>query len=260
MTSRAGLTRFMRILLTMGSGETAWLIVAFVCGAMALGVFANFLYDAVAHPTAASWPAVARTVLAVALLVVLAYLAYRRDLSEAWRAGRFITNIQEVTAPQRAGLIWLLSLGKLDLPLLAIRHHLGEKGEGPLRHCWVLVTPDVQREGAYERLEQRIEEMPCCAVPHRVPLEADTAEKAYQAIEHILTEAIRSPDINLQPQQVIADITGGTKAMTAGMVLACLPQGVQLQYVASQRDPQTGQYVDGTQRPVVVNLAFWRQR
>ncbi|MDP9378883.1 MAG: hypothetical protein M3Q29_01805 [Chloroflexota bacterium] len=40
---------------------------------------------------------------------------------------------------------------------------------------------------------------------------------------------------------LIVDITGGTKPMTAGAVLACREQGVAVQYMYAQRDPVTGE-------------------
>ena len=39
------LTHFGRILLTMGSGKSLWLIVTFLLGAVALGVFSNFIFS-----------------------------------------------------------------------------------------------------------------------------------------------------------------------------------------------------------------------
>ena len=116
MSHRVGITRFARILLTMGSGESAWLIVAFLLGVIALGVLSNLTYELLTSASTLSFPAVILTCIAVAALVGMAFLAYRIDLRLGWRPVRLSAAFREHRAPRYAGLVWLLSLGSLDLP------------------------------------------------------------------------------------------------------------------------------------------------
>jgi len=55
---------------------------------------------------------------------------------------------------------------------------------------------------------------------------------------------------------VIADITGGTKPLTAGMVLAAITSGKRIEYVESERDAQ-GNPIPQTLRVVLAGTAFY---
>ena len=60
----------------------------------------------------------------------------------------------------------------------------------------------------------------------------------------------------LEPGQVIADITGGTKPLTAGMLLAAITTNSALEYVESERDDQ-GRPIPGTLHVVLVDTSFY---
>jgi len=254
MFSRPALTRFARILLTLGSGESAWLIVSFVLGVTALAVFSNFVYSLAADPGSLSWGSFGRVGLMVAGLILSAFLAYRYDVRLAAR--KFSTVFDEkLLAPSHVGLIWLLSPGSLDLPLFAIKHHC-QVGEDRLRHCWVLMTPGAQE--TFSRLAARVAELEAelkwDVQLYPMPLGETTIEASYRAVDHVYTvEAARA---GLKPEAIIADLTGGLKTMTAGMVLACLPHGRALEYIESKRDEGSGLPVEGTQRAVLVGVDF----
>lgn len=248
---RPALTQFARILLTLGSGESGWLIVAFVLGLIALGVASNFVYTRVVTPESVDGTVFVRVLLAVGGIILAAYGIYQFDLRRAWQRGEIQTDFDERNiAAAHAGLVWLLSPGALDLPLFAIRHHTQHQPGEVLQHCWILVTPDA--EETYQRLAARAPELGIQAQLHAVPLNEETIEATYRAVDQIYQqEAAR---VGLRPEQIIADLTSGLKPMTAGMVLACLPYGHALEYVKSQRDPATGQFIPGTQRVVQVGV------
>ena len=256
MPQRQTLTRFARILLTMGSGESPWLIVAFVLGVVALGVSSNFVFSLVAFPATVTMGSIARIGLCVAILVVSAYGAYRYDLKLAWDRTKLTPTIKENAAPVSAGMVWLLSLGGPDLPCFAIRYHHVNQSAVRLRHCWVLLTPDVKAAGAFEKLETRIDELGYDVELHPIELASDTANVTYQAIESVYTDLARQPEIGLAPHEIVSDMTGGTKQLTAGMVMACLLHEWPLEYIVSQRDKTTGLVIDGTQEAVLVNVDF----
>ncbi len=99
----------------------------------------------------------------------------------------------------------------------AIDHHLVPDAEGQpqLKVCW-LVASD---EGLPVALALRERYKSRCRVLVRQVHQAFDVQETYEAIQDIYLN--QAPAQGLTPQQVIADFTGGTKMMTAGMVLAC---------------------------------------
>jgi hypothetical protein len=64
-------------------------------------------------------------------------------------------------------------------------------------------------------------------------------------------EAVKA---GLKPNEIIADITGGVKPMTAGMTLACVARNRNMQYMKVPRD-KTGQVIPGvTPEPIRVPI------
>ena len=253
MSQRSALTRFTRILLTMGSGESLWLIVTFILGAVALGVFSNFVFSLAYDLASFTWQGLFGVVLALLVLMALAYGAYRYDLASSRKPTGVDVRVREDAAAPAAGLIWLLSLGSLDLPLFAIRYHHVQAEDPHLRHCWVLLTPEVQQARAFERLQARVEELGYDVKLHPVMLKADTAQETLAAVDTVYAVAAKAAEIRLSPAQIVSDMTGGNKQMTTGMVMACLSHGWPLEYVISQRDAE-GKWIDGTQQAIRVDV------
>jgi hypothetical protein len=240
----------------MGTGESAWLIIAFLLGVIAIGVLSNLAYQLLTDAADLSPVDIARATVGVLILVGLAYVAYRYDLHLGWRPVRVSAAFQERPVPAYPGLIWLLSLGSLDLPLIAIRYHATRNGTEVLRHCWVLLTPAIRASGTFQLLQERLQELDYEVLLHPVDLRNETIEETSRAVEQIYTVQATSPEIGLSASQIIADITGGNKPMSAGMVIACLPNGWALEYVASERDPLSGDYKTDTQLPVLIGVDF----
>jgi hypothetical protein len=251
-TSRRALTQFARILLTLGSGESPWLIVAFVLGVTALSVFSNLVFSLSANWGSLTWAAALRVLLAVMVIVGLAYGAYRYDLRSAWQPHTIQASFDEKSiAAAHAGLVWLLSPGSLELPLFALRHHMGGMLGERLQHCWLLISPDAQ--DTYERLALRVQELRYEVQLHPIPLMEVNIEATYRAVESVYS--IEAQEAGLKETQIIADLTGGLKPMTAGMVLACLPYGRALEYIESDRDA-TGHPLERSQRAIRVGVDF----
>ena len=248
------MTRFAQILLTMGTGESPWLIVAFILGIIAVGVLSNFVFSVTFDLTTFVLDKILRTLGVIGACVLLAYLAYRYDLHQAWQVQKFTATFDEHLAKPHAGLIWLLSPGNIELPLFAIRYH-HVAGGAVLQHCWILVSPSAI--AIYDRLAARVEELGYAVELHLVALSGETIETTYQAIDRVYsTEATQ---VGLPADQIIADFTGGLKTMTAGMVMACLPHGRQLEYIESDRDAE-GQVIKGSQRAIKVGVDFALRR
>ena len=80
---------------------------------------------------------------------------------------------------------------------------------------------------------------------HTLLLEdAESLLEAYQAATKALKKALE-----WEASAIIADLTGATKPMAAGLVLALTGRGVVFSYVGGeQRDPETGRVLSGTER------------
>jgi len=64
------------------------------------------------------------------------------------------------------------------------------------------------------------------------------------------------PEAGVDPDDVIADITGGQKPMTAGMALACLAKGQQVQYMKAKRGPNGEPDTSVPPEPVKIDMTF----
>jgi hypothetical protein len=132
-------------------------------------------------------------------------------------------------APRR-GLIAFVSLKQRAHLEKAMAYH-----RATLEHVWLIATKEalalaqeIEREYASSALKFSI-----------APLDEEwDLLKARQVVERIYAEKLGE----MKEEDVIADFTGGTKPMTAGMIFACLNPARALEYVpADYRDgqPQT---------------------
>ena len=250
---RPGLRRFLIRLLSLSSRESLWLIVAFVLGVIALAVIANFIYESVTDPARLTGESLLRVAAAAVALLGLAYGAFQVDLLlTRRRQGRGNEIDMSRIAPPHAGLIWLLSPGNVHLPQFAIGHHLTGEGEARLRHVWVLITEEAQP--TFGELRELAKEMDPSLKVHPYHLDAPTIDATYHAVEDIY--ATRAQQMELKPEHIIADLTGGFKQMSVGMALACRGPGRSLEYIESKRDLETGLPIEGTQHAVLVGLGI----
>jgi len=242
---------FWRALL-LGAGPSPELLGAFALGLLVVGLLGDLTYDLLTAPAdnaAVAW----RPVAAAVILTGLAYILYRRDR----RRGRAVRALVDESrlAPPHAGLVWLFGPGRFEHLLFALEHH--RKGGGAA-HCWLVMqkdTPSVKER--FGKLSQRLVEEGMSTQLHPVYVEQPDVQAAYQAVRAVFER--EAAEEGLVPEQVIADVTGGTKPMTAGMVLAALTTGGDLEYVESERDAE-GLPVADTQRVVLVDTTFYVTR
>lgn len=146
-----------------------------------------------------------------------------------WALGkqRPLELVPEEARPERfAGLIVLVGMGqqagsrKTLSHDLAIAYHLDQETAGgePLRVCWLIATGG-ERGSVTVAMEVRDKYRHRCTLHIRTLRDAFDVEEAYQVVHDIYTH--EATEQGLTPEQIIADFTGGTKPMTAGMVLAC---------------------------------------
>jgi sensor histidine kinase regulating citrate/malate metabolism len=245
---------FVRILLTLGSGDRRSFIVIFALGIVAVGMTSNLAYDWVTDPAGLPWTARLWTLAAVAACILIAYLVYRFSMRLEPKQSAFRANV-DVTrlAPARSGLILFMSKGKIDLPLMIIEHHLTFQTGDPLQHCWALATPEAL--DAYQQLQAALVKAGHAHdLVTLIPIKDAGIETAYQAVIDLLEQdVIRA---GLKRTQVVVDFTGGLKPLTVGATLASILEDVALEYVESDYDAD-GNLILGSHRVVGVDVGFF---
>lgn len=231
------------------AGPSPWLLGAFILGLLVIGVAGNFVYALVTTPqqVAAIWwqPA-----LAIVAGTAIAYLLYWGDQ----RLGRRVTlTFDEGNAPPgHPGLIWVLGPGGFDHLLVALAHHHARDGAA---HCWLLMQEDsapVRKN--YTEVNRAVESLYSTLHLHPVYLPRPDVQHTYEAVRSIYER--EAAEAGLSADQVIADITGGTKPMTAGMLLGVLAAGrTRLEYVESNYKNDVR--VEGSEHVVWVDVNFF---
>ena len=178
-----------------------------------------------------------------------------------------ITNVVPLTETF-FGLITIASLaqpGQLTPAEIAIKHHW-RNGNGKLRYCWLICTPDAldaTRQFLQELERECMQQKQQFYIYHNteqaMPPVTQVGTSLHVRIVDLAPELINDPNhirqlidsiyaqateqTGLSPIDFIADYTGGTKSMTAGMVLACSKPERKLQYLVSNRD-RRGKIID----------------
>jgi hypothetical protein len=123
------------------------------------------------------------------------------------------------------GLILLVSPGKPDLAEKIIDHHASV-----LQQVWLLATPE-SRPVAFQIKAYCEEKIPGIRVH---PIDGNLVKDADPRSTWERVNAIYAQG-SLPAGDVVADITGGTKPMTAGMALACLGPDRVMEYLYTPR-------------------------
>lgn len=223
-------------------------IVGFVAGLLFFGLLTNLLYQLLLGDIP-SLRSLLTILLASAVLFSVAYVSY-----QSWvrKAGRIAFSLEEDTPapPQRRGLIWILTPSGTQHTMAAIRHHYGDGTQfNHLRHCWLIQ----QRNNAKVTQERHILETQLQAENiklelHTVNIDGLSVSATYAALLHIVEEQLTAE--GLSSSQVVADITGGTKPMTAGLIFGALSTDTLLEYVETERDAA------GNPRPETARVVF----
>lgn len=212
----------------------------FIIALLLLNLLSNALYDA-----AKGYLSGLRIMAMVVILLGLITVGYR--LTD-WVRQRFKPQLTVADIAPRRGLIVLVSQGRVqDIPATAaIRYHFRdeENGEKPvLTHCWLVTSG---------RPAQALDSKPRRAGDASVPtawenaqalrasyggkgvhvevriIDPEDPENIFQVIEKIYADA---KGMDFERKDLVADFTGGTKMMSAGMVLACIPEDRDLEYM-----------------------------
>ena len=245
-------SEFWELLLSLREGATLALLSVFIMGVLVMGLLSNLTYGLLTDAGGLGWSAVLRVAAASGVLVVTAYGLYSRERRKLSRVQVILDESR--LAPPHRGLIWMLGPGAVDHALHAIRHH----AQGPLgqrlEHIWLVMQRSNEAvQVAYNALATRVTEEKLDVRLEQIFVDRLDVEATYHAVRHVFER--EAPAEGLTERDVIADITGATKQMTTGMVLASLDGARDLEYVESERD-ERGNPIPGTLHVVWVNKTF----
>lgn len=98
-----------------------------------------------------------------------------------------------------------------------------------LQHCWLIVTPEMQAIAGDVMAEFPHLRFSLLSISNLYDTQA-----CYEIVRHIYLQG--AGDVGLDAREIIADITGGTKPMTMGMIVAALEGGFAIEHVPTTYD------------------------
>jgi len=110
----------------------------------------------------------------------------------------------------------------------AVRYHTPV-----LTNCWLVVTPQLTARA--EIMHDHLEAQGIHVDIRPLSMLYDT-KGCYEIVRNVFEHETIA--CGLRKQDIIADITSGTKPMTMGMVLACLEQGADIEHVPTEYDAE----------------------
>ena len=191
-----------------------------VVSAVVVALLINVLTEALTTWAGVWWALAAVGALTLAVVgFVFVYAAVG-----TWRNRRPIASlIDRIDPPKSRGLVFLYT--REETLRKAIDYH-----RPVLAYVWLLATPERHVEAA-----QVVSGLPEGVSGSLVPLkDLYDSQDCYRAVTHIYRHEV--PRLGLSPKEVIADITGGTKPMTMGMVAACLEGNYPVEHVPAEYD------------------------
>lgn len=235
-------------------------LVSLLVGAITLGIAVNAGTELLVQRIGRAWT----VALAVVVTVAIIFLARPiRTLGRVLR-GLFQADVVEMSGPVRGhrGLIVLASPEPgISSAEGAIRYHLGA---GSLKHCWLVTGGSGSEASAAGLIEKLVREGVPMAQFHPLsldPADADNPEAVYRRINEIYEKA---GEFGVREDEIIGDYTGGTKSMTAGMILACASPRRHLQFMKPRQYTADGRAEpEAESDPVAIDIRFelipWRR-
>lgn len=213
----------------------------FIIGTAALTLVLQALYDLANNPT--TWQGGYLLALVAFVVAVAALIITSRRQPVPGRV-----NLADEKKPTlHRGLILLIGPRESAAPD-AIEYH-----RDTLRHCWLISTQTSLTTAA--ALQQRFDSQTLSIHQGSAyVVDEDQIRSTYDLLMRIITE--EAPRHGLTPNDLIGDITGGLKPMTAGMTLACLARHCDMQYMKILRN-EAGEPLPGAiPEPIQIDAAF----
>lgn len=198
-------------------------ILRYMIGTATLTVVVQILYDLAKEPFGI-YGGLALALLLISIVWLILWIDQRIQDK------RTRLKLEDVPIKAHPGLIVMVSPQNKDVPLKVVAHH-----QPALRHCWLVATKD-SLQTAIELAAEIRRNWPAVQV-HDAELsnlvDPDYSQGTWQRVENIYAQA---RELGLKEEDIVSDITGGLKPMTAGMAIACLPRNRPLQYLKTVRD------------------------
>lgn len=190
-------------------------IIRYVVGTAALTVVVQTIYDAVKGGYGLQGAIFLVIFLAIVALLLL-WVDYIRR-----RPGEVKASFQP--SQPRQGVILLVSKGEngKQLAWKILQQHASA-----LKQVWLLSTQDSFANA--QELELQVPQRFRGVAVHPVEqfiVDEDDPKSTWETVQRVYLES------SLPASEMIADITGGTKSMTAGMSIACIPTDRDMQYL-----------------------------
>ena len=225
-------------------------ITAFLAGLIGIGLIGDLLFvwlTGNAPPRHLLW----RVLIAIGVCAITAWISYQMARRRGKQV-RFDLEEKHRHPNKRRGLVWLLAPSGYGHAMTAIRHHFGDGSmDYRLQQCWIILERgNAQVDKVFEQLRGEVIANGIDIGFHPIYV-ADLGVRAtYDALLQIVEHEL--PGYQMTCLEVIVDITGGTKPMTAGLILGALSTDCLLQYVETDRDEQ-GRALPETARVVIVS-------
>lgn len=191
--------------------ETSWF--GFVFSAFLIGAIVNLATGVFQELAGVAWTVV---LLILILLVTWIFInLYTRSVRRRLARGARVIE-DRPSPPKQKGLIVMIT--PAPTARVAVDYHLAE-----LKHLWLIVTPQMAETGQTLQNYAESNGVEC----HSLDLKDEyDAQSCYYLVRDVYERyAARS---GLKSEEIAADITGGTKPMTAAMVLACSDLGLNV--------------------------------
>jgi hypothetical protein len=188
-----------------------------------MGIITNNLYDIIQKNT---YYYILFLIIVLAPIVILVILSRR--------ATSFKFGEEFVYPSPKKGLILLVS--REDSAMQSI---LYQKGKGKLERVWLLPSNEMEKKrfgkSSIETASNIIKACENIGIKAEIAKSVSPADSqdTFDTVSRIYRNASK---YGMDKMDIGSDFTGGTKPMTLGMIMACLPQERELQYVSFNAD------------------------
>lgn len=146
-----------------------------------------------------------------------------KEEKEEWinNSKRLIDNITSLNDVENLSSVF--EIRGIGQTIKAIAHHLGE-----LKYCWMIYSKE--SKDTLKVIRYFINKFANKTI-NDIPVHVSNVSAGIKEIKETVTGIYNDSSKDIFKSEIISDITGGTKAMTAGMVLACIPKDHRIEYV-----------------------------
>jgi hypothetical protein len=219
-------------------------LVLFILGTASLTLVLQTAYDIASDPTVFQGGYVL-SIVSLLVVVFVLFVSWRRS-----KTGEKVL-IKEADLPgQRKGLILVASTNPGGPEPNTINYHVGEQNH--LEYLWIISTEESGLRAA-KLAQEYSDKVKNIYHGSNYLVDGYQATAAYSRVIQAINEARKA---GLSKDDLIADITGGTKPITTGMSIACLAQEIDMEYLVSVRDGDGNVVNESSSAPIVIDTTY----